>query len=78
MVAETLASAMIQAGVVSGMQLDMNISNVTCEIYTPSRNEKGELTVPAERFCEGLILKKGLFLKPHTRDFFYVTRKKGY
>ena len=77
-VAETLASAMIQAGVVSGMQLDMNMSNVSCEIYAPSKNEKGELTVATERLCEGLILKKGLFLKPYTRDFFYVTRKKGY
>ncbi|MEI7904129.1 MAG: hypothetical protein WCI43_01790 [Candidatus Firestonebacteria bacterium] len=74
-VAETLAAAMIQSGVVSGMQLDMNISNVTCELYKVSKEEKGGLNISASQLCEGLILKKGLYLQPHTRDFFYVVRK---
>ena len=74
-IAETLAKAMVAAGAVTGMQLDMNISNVMCEIYSVQKSPAKRPVVNAELFCKGLILKKGLYLQPHTRDFFYVIRK---
>ena len=74
-IAETLAKAMLAAGAVTGMQLDMNISNVMCEVYSVKKSPAKSPVVNAELFCKGLILKEGLYLQPQTRDFFYVIRK---
>ena len=75
-IAETLAKAMIAAGVITGMQLDMNISNVMCEIYSVEKPAGGKPGVKPALFCKGLILKEGMYLQPQTRDFFYAIRKK--
>ncbi|MFH1824269.1 MAG: hypothetical protein ABH873_03470 [Candidatus Firestonebacteria bacterium] len=66
----SLAKAMISAGVVMGMHLDMNFVNVACEFYTISEDK----LIP-KNLSERLFCKPGRYLKPHTRDFFYVVRK---
>ena len=75
-IAETLAKAMTAAGVITGMQLDMNISNVMCEIYSVEKSAAGRPVVKPALFCKGLVHQEGLYLRPQTRDFFYVLRKK--
>ena len=81
--AYTLAKSMLLAGVEEAMHLDMNLVNVACEIYMPEkdgekgykRGKDGEIILKATRLNERLYGAAGRYLKPHTRDFFYVTRK---
>ncbi len=82
--AYTLAKAMLLAGVEEAMHLDMNLVNVACEIYTPEKDEKnaykrgkdGEILLKAVHLNERYFGAPGRYLKPHTRDFFYISKRK--
>jgi len=82
--AYTLAKAMLAAGVEEAMHLDMNLVNVACEVYTPEKDEKGEykkgkngeLILKASHLNDRLYGVPGRYLKPHTRDFVYVMKRK--
>ncbi|OGF50831.1 MAG: hypothetical protein A2044_06570 [Candidatus Firestonebacteria bacterium GWA2_43_8] len=82
--AYTLAKAMLAAGVEEAMHLDMNLVNVACEIYTPEKDEKGaykrgkngEILIKAEHLHSRFFGAPGRYIKPHTRDFIYVSKRK--
>jgi len=82
--AYTLAKAMLLAGVEEAMHLDMNVVNVACEIYFPEKDEtnaykrgkNGEILLKAAHLNDRLYGTAGRYLKPHTRDFFYISKKK--
>ncbi|MHB0939320.1 MAG: phosphodiester glycosidase family protein [Armatimonadota bacterium] len=65
-----LAKAMIAAGAVSAICLDMNRGNATCGLFT--RDDKGRLDIkpPTPRF-----LNPDRFLGSNYRDFFYLVKK---
>ena len=66
------------------MHLDMNLVNVACEIYTPEKDEKGaykrgkngEILIKAEHLHSRFFGAPGRYIKPHTRDFIYVSKRK--
>jgi len=82
--AYTLAKAMLAAGVEEAMHLDMNLINVACEVYTPEKDEKGaykraktgEILIKASHLNDRLYGVPGRYIKPHTRDFIYVSKRK--
>ena len=82
--AYTLAKAMLLAGVEEAMHLDMNLVNVACEIYAPEKDENnnykrgktGEIILKVSHLNERFYGAPGRYLKPHTRDFFYASKKK--
>jgi hypothetical protein len=83
--AASLAKAMLAAGVEEAMHLDMNLVNVACEIYLPETNENkeqkrgknGELLLKAVHLNNRFFGTPGRYIKPHTRDFIYVARKRN-
>ncbi|MFH1075079.1 MAG: hypothetical protein V1752_08330 [Candidatus Firestonebacteria bacterium] len=82
--AYTLAKAMLAAGVEEALHLDMNLVNIACEIYMPEKDEKGEykrgkngeILLKASHLNNRLYGVPGRYLKPHTRDFIYVSKRK--
>jgi len=66
------------------MHLDMNIVNVACEVYAPQIDEKGdfkrektgEIVLKASHLNDRFFGTAGRYLKPHTRDFLYVSKRK--
>jgi len=64
-----LANALIAAGAVQAMCLDMNYSNYTCGVFS---REEGKIKIYplTSRFCD-----PSRFLATNSRDFFYITKK---
>jgi len=82
--ASTLAKALLAAGVEEAMHLDMNLVNVACEIYMPEKEDigafkkgnNGEILIKTANLNSRLYGAPGRYLKPHTRDFIYVSKIK--
>jgi hypothetical protein len=69
--ANTLAQALVRAGAVEAMQLDINPTWVRFDTY--ARSGAGGSLV-AEKLRADMYGGPGQFLLPYQRDFFYVTR----
>lgn len=67
----TLASAMHQAGIVQGMELDIHAAMVSFEIARPAGNG----AVTGQRLLNSMASPTDRYLVDDQRDFFYVTAK---
>ena len=67
---QTLAQALLQAGAVQGMELDIHSGQVNFSSWTP----RGKAAVPTE-LLPGMPKPPDRYLAPDQRDFFYLTVK---
>jgi hypothetical protein len=72
---ETLARAMMSAGVISAVHLDMNGANSYCEVYNVKNTSGGGYIIEAEKLYDKLWGKAPHYLGAEEEDFFYVVRK---
>ena len=67
---QTLAQALVQAGAVQGMELDIHSGQVNFSSWTP----QGTTSVPTELLPD-MLKPPDRYLAPDQRDFFYLTVK---
>ncbi len=71
----TIGKALQLAGAESAMHLDMNLSNVSLEIYEPSLDEDGNLDFKLWKLTTAFYDPPTRYLQVDARDFFYVLFK---
>lgn len=74
---DTLAKGMIMAGCDYAMQLDVNDYHTYCIICRLATDKKGTQKMKSRRLADEMTGENGRYIKPYTRDFFYVTWKKS-
>ncbi|HEV7685316.1 MAG TPA: hypothetical protein VGQ80_02030, partial [Acidimicrobiia bacterium] len=67
-----LADALVEAGAVRGMQLDIHTNNVTFNLYQPSPQPSG---VTAAKLTPDMARPPTRYLQPDQRDFIALTLK---
>ena len=73
--ADTLAKAMIMAGVINGMHLDMNYFNVHLVNVKRTHRENGELKLWTFNENKTLSFYKNIYTYPSPRDYFVISAK---
>ena len=74
---DTLAKGMIMAGCDYAMQLDVNDYHTYCILCKLTTDKKGAARIKTKRLSDEMTGENGRYVKPYTRDFFYVTWKKA-